>query len=225
MCLLHVSRVYARAVGLWLVASLALASTLLLILPLSAVPASRLAYSALGGGASVFVMGLPFCSLIVTLRLARRGGRSDYIALAGVALSLLSCVVVAGLTGNEIRQALAVLVEGQPLAARQSLRFGSSASLCLLPFLLTVLGLLMARSPVVGHMIPRAAQNVTAALVAVAILGAIGTQNLLFTRMPPALLGWAPSLIAMAAVLVLASLRLLGRSGDDVAGPSSIGIV
>lgn len=222
---MHVSRFYARAVGFWLGASLALAATLLLILPLSAVPASRLAYSALGGGASLFVIGLPFCSLVVTLRVARLGMRSDYIALAGVAASLSSCVVVAGLTGNEVWQALAGLAEGQPLAARQSLRLGLSASLCLLPLLLTVLGLLMARSSVVGHMIPRAAQNVAAAVVAVAILGVIGTQNLLFSRMPAALLGWAPSLIAMAAVLVLASLRLLGRVRNDAAGSSAVGIV
>ena len=201
----RVPLIFFRALAYLLIASVFLGALASFTILPRRLPLGTLVSFTASGAASLFAVGLPFCCLAVALIVSRRGGRAGDVVATGLLATLLaSCLILLLLAGGSSLVSLASLLGGGALGARESLQFHTTFALSVLPFSLTILGLLIVRSPIMGGAQPHPMQIIVAVGIALLVAASIVAQNSLFGDLPSALIGWAPSLIATAAIGVFA---------------------
>lgn len=203
----HVPRVFVRALALWLVVSVFLGALGSLVIPSKGLPIGAFVSATASSALLLFAVGLPFCCLVVALIVSRRLGDARSVIVTGLFATLMASglwFVAIPVTESYPVAGLRSLLGERTLDAHDVLRFHTGLALSVLPFLLTVLGLLIARLPIKGGPRRHPLQVVAAAIVGLVVFAPIGARHVLFGTLPPILIGWAPSFIAVVAIGVLA---------------------
>ena len=169
----------------------------------------------------VFALGLPFCCLAAAFVESRAGTAAHRSLFAGLLAAVLGFGMWTLIVPFSKRSPVAVFLSlfgggGGDTDPHDVLDTISALSLGVLPLLMTLVGMLVPQSTLTGGPRSRAVQ--TSVVVAVAILVAVPivARNLLVLGLPPVLVAWAPSGIALIAIVVVGAPLLGWREGDGV---------
>jgi len=204
-----ISRLFLRVFGLWLVASVFLGFGFARLLLPPQLTWEVFASAAVGGAFSFFVAGAGFCCLVFALIAAHRQLDARLILFAGLLATLMTGLLIALV--SSLPDSMLRLSRGEALESNDIFRVHASLALSQLPFLLTLVGLLIGYSPVAERPQGRALQVTIALVIAISVAVAILVQRPLSEHLPVALAGWSPGLFSLFAIVVLSSASLVSH--------------